>query len=196
MSIEELSKKYFVPGMHGYRLLKVYYARNHDLFSRTLHQEFEEFLNQIFLNISTINFSDNIKNIDAYIIGAIKIQCRVQLDKSIKLKNVVAESHLEKNDPEEEPLTLKIPAKESNPTELLDLQEMFLQINLFKLQLNKKDVDLLNHLIDERSRKEIADDLHLNFNTLDTHIRRLRIKMADYFKKLGYSLDTLDKFEK
>ena len=27
----------------------------------------------------------------------------------------------------------------------------------------------------------------INFNTLDTNIRRLRIKLAEYFKKPGYS---------
>ncbi len=194
MKLSELNRDFFTKGTRGYKIISNYYYKYQDLFERTIFTDLKDFINQIFLNVSGIDFSKEIKNPEAYIIGTIKIQCRVQLDKSIKLKNVIPESQLEKNEEEEEPLTLKIPVKESSPAELLDLQEIFLHINIFKLQLKPKDIDLLNCLIDEKSRKEIADDLQLNFNTLDTHIRRLRIKMADYFKKLGYSSNTLDKF--
>ena len=36
--------------------------------------------------------------------------------------------------------------------------------------------------------------MHSNLNTVDTKIRRLRIKLFDYLKKYGYSLLTIKKF--
>ena len=154
-----------------------------------------DFINEIFLNISGIDFSKEIKNLEAYLIGSIKIQCRVQLDKAIKMKNTVAESMLP-SDEENEPVIFKIPAKSNNPDEILDTQEMYYHISLFKLQLRQREIHLLNFLIDEKPRNGIADEMQINLNTLDTHIRRLRVKMADYLKKLGYSSNTLDRFEK
>jgi FixJ family two-component response regulator len=192
----ELNKKYFSSDTRGYKIITQYYYKYYDLFQRTDFPQVKDFLNQIFLNISGIDFSKEIKNEEAYIIGSIKIQCRVQLDKSVKMKNVVAESRLMKDDKKEEPVTYKLHSAENNPAELLDTQEMFMHINFFKLQLKLREAALLNSLIDEKPRKEIAVEMQINFNTLDTHIRRLRIKMADYFKKLGYSSDFIDKFEK
>lgn len=196
MKIDELNKIFFTKGTRGYNIISKYYYKYHDLFEKTIFTDSNDFVNQIFLNISGIDFTNEIKNQEAYIIGAIKIQCRVQLDKSLKMKNVVAESRMVKDDVDEELITYKIPSAENNPAEIFDIQEMFIHINILKLQLKQRETDLLNYLIDEKSRKEIADELNLNFNTLDTHIRRLRLKVAGYFQKLGYSSDLLDKFEK
>jgi len=148
------------------------------------------------LNISRINFSEEIKSLEAYIIGTIKIQCRVQLDKALKAKNLIPESRLKKNDEDEETVIYRIPGKEGSPSEIFELQEMFVHLNLFKLQIKKSDAILLNHLIEGKERKEIANEMQINLNTLDTNIRRLRIKLVDYFKKLGYSSHMFDKFEK
>jgi len=195
LKLSDLNTNYFAKGTRGYLIISRFYYKYHDLFEKTIFTDFNDFVNQIFLNISGIDFSKEIRNLEAYIIGTIKIQCRVQLDKSIKMKNVVAERRIEKYE-EEEPVVFEIPAKGNDPEELFDLQEVFLHLNLFKLQLKQSDVDLLNYLIDEKSRQEIADETQLNFNTLDTRIRRLRIKVADYFKNLGYSSSDFDKFEK
>jgi DNA-directed RNA polymerase specialized sigma24 family protein len=196
MSPEELNNKYFSKETRGYNIISRYYYKYHDLFKKTIFPDFNDFINQIFLNISGIDFSKGIKNFEAYIIGSIKIQCRVQLDKTLKMKNTVAESTLLSGDKENEPITFKIPSKTNNPEDILDIQEMLYHISLFKLQLKQREIHLLNFLIDEKPRNGIADEMQINLNTLDTHIRRLRVKMADYFKKLGYSSDALDKFEK
>ena len=195
MSPKELNHKYFSKDTRGYNILSRYYYKYHDLFIKTVFPDFNDFINQIFLNVSGINFSEEIKNPEAYLIGTIKIQCRVQLDKALKTKNFIPESRLGKNDEDEETVVYRIPGKEGSPSEIFDLQEMFIHLNLFKLQIKKSDTVLLNHLIDGKSRKEIANDMQINFNTLDTQIRRLRIKLADYFKKLGYSSHMFDKFE-
>jgi DNA-directed RNA polymerase specialized sigma24 family protein len=195
MSPEELNHKYFSKETHGYNIISRYYYKYHDLFIKTAFPDFSDFVHQIYLNISEIDFSKEIKNLEAYIIGSIKIQCRAQLDKALKMKNTIAESRLPSNE-ENEPVMLKIPAKSNNPGEILDTQEMFYLISLFKLKLKHREVLLLNFLIDEKPRSGIANEMQINLNTLDTHIRRLRIKMADYFKRLGYSFDVFDKFEK
>ena len=195
MSPEELNHKYFSKETRGYNIISRYYYKYYDLFKRTAFPDFNDFIHQIYVNISEIDFSKEIKNLEAYLIGSIKIQCRVQLDKALKMKKTVAESMLS-SDEENEPVTFKIPSKSNNPDEVLDIQEMYYHISLFKLQLKQREILLLNFLIDEKPRNGIADEMQINLNTLDTHIRRLRIKMADYFKKLGYSGNVFDKYEK
>ena len=195
MSPEELNHKYFSKDTRGYNIINKYYYKYHDLFRKTAFPDFNDFAHQIFLNISQISFTKEIKNLEAYLIGSIKIQCRVQLDKALKMKNTVPESSLTSDD-ENEPVILRIPAKSNKPDEILDVQEMYYHISLFKLELKQREILLLNFLIDEKPRNGIANEMQINLNTLDTHIRRLRVKMSNYFKKLGYSSDTLDRFEK
>jgi RNA polymerase sigma factor (sigma-70 family) len=196
LKISELNKNYFVKGSRGYTIITRYYSKYQDLFERTIFSDFNDFINQIFLNTSGINFNKEINNPEAYIIGTIKIQCRVQLDKALKIKKIIPESRLNKDDIDGEPVTYKLASSDNNPAEVFDNQEIFVHLNLFKLRLKEREKKLLNNLIDEKSRKEIADELGLNFNTLDTHIRRLRIKLADHFQNLGYSSELFDKFRK
>lgn len=197
MSIEELSEKYFVPGTRGYKMLRAYYAKYYDLFSRTLHHEFDEFLNQILLNVSTIKFSDRIKNLEAYIIGTIKIQCRVQLDRALKIKRRTSLYPEEKNHETEgeELFYEKTPSSNPGPHETLESQEIFQSVNVFKLTLKSNEVDLLNFLIDGITRKEIAERNQININNVDTQIRRLRIKLLGYLKNCGYSFERFSRFE-
>ena len=197
MHPEEIARNYFYPGTRGYKMLRVYYTKYQDLFSRTLHHEFEEFLNQILLNVSSINFSDEIKNFEAYIIGTLKIQCRVQLDLALKLKNRTASDPEagNKETEEEESFYEKIPSSNPGPHESLESQEIFQAVNVFKLTLKSAEVELLNFLIDGAARKEIAEKQQINLNTLDTQIRRLRIKFLEHLKNRGYSFGMFSKFE-
>ena len=87
MNSTELHNTYFTPDTRGYKILRKFYAKYMDLFEKTSYTDFNDFLNQIYLNISRIDFNKEIQNKEAYTIGAIKIQCRVQLDKAIKYKN-------------------------------------------------------------------------------------------------------------
>ena len=170
MNLEEINKKFFAFGTRGYKITSNFYNKYSDLFKKTLYQSFKEFSNQIFLNISNIDFSKDIRNEEAYIIGTIKIQCRVLLDKAIKSKKIIPESQLN------------------------ELQNKEPEESVINQRTVNKKIELLNHLIDEKSRYEIAGEINININTLDTHIRRLRIKFSKFLIKLGYTDQILEKY--
>ncbi|HEY7750847.1 MAG TPA: hypothetical protein VH917_01040 [Ignavibacteriaceae bacterium] len=196
MQPKELSEKYFSVGTRGRAILKNYFEKYRDLFVRTLFTEFSEFVNQVYVNISTIDFSREIKNIDAYIIGTIKIQCRVQLDQALKIKSRSAPViPINKEDEDEETYLDKIPSDSQMPDEILETQEVFSAINIFKLTLNPNETQLVNDLIDGVSRQELIDKSGANVNTLDTQIRRLRIKLLAYLKERDYSFDAFNKLK-
>jgi len=196
MLIEEITVKYFSADTRGYRILYNYYQKYSDLFHRTIHHEFNDFLNQILLNVSNIKFSENIKNIEAYLIGTIKIQCRVQLDKALKHKNRINIVQLDKPDEEDgEPALQNVPSDNNGPVTYLEANEIFNAIQYFKRTIKISEVELLNNLIDEKPRKEIADKKNINMNTLDTQIRRLRIKFMGYLNEAGYKFSLFEKYE-
>lgn len=196
MILEELAKKYFYPGTRGHSILRNYYSKYKDLFVRTIHHEFEEFLNQVLLNTSAINFSDEIKNPEAYIIGTIKIQCRVQLDKALKIKNQSSPIFpINREEEDEESYFEKLPSDNQRPDEIMETQEIFAAVNIFKLTLSQNETQLVNDLIDGLSRQELIDKAGSNINTLDTQIRRLRIKLIAYLKDRGYSFSVFDKLK-
>jgi len=197
MNPEYIFNTYFKQNTRGYKILYFYFSKYRDLFERTIHLEFNEFLNQIFLNVSEIKFSEDIKNVEAYIIGTIKIQCRVQLDKALKIKSRKQREieSAENNDDEEKYFFENIPTKEPDPQNNVETGEMFTIINSFKLSLNLRERDIFNSLIDGISRKEIADKNKQNLNTIDTQIRRLRIKFSAFLKEKGYTFNVSDKYD-
>jgi len=193
----KLNQKYFSADTQGYKIIKWFYYKYQDLFQRTNFPQFKEFLHQIFLNISKINFSKEINNEEAYIIGSIKIQCRVQLDQALKIKNQMMNKTPEVRDETIENVSF-IESLESNnpgPLEMLEMQEVFQVINIFKLSLNTNELELFNNLIDEISRKEISEKNQINLNTLDTQIRRLRIKLFTYLKDSGHFFKIFNKYD-
>ncbi|GAB6282383.1 MAG: hypothetical protein STSR0008_11280 [Ignavibacterium sp.] len=97
MNNEELHTNYFKAKTNGYKIINFFYHKYYDLFKKSIYPTFNDFLNEIFINISKINFSRKIINEKAYILGSIKIQCRICLDKVIKLKSEEAESYLNYN---------------------------------------------------------------------------------------------------
>ena len=198
MKTEEIAQKYFYPGTRGYNILRRYYVKYQDLFIKTLFSEFDEFLNQVLVSVSSINFSDEIKNIEAYIIGTIKIQCRVQLDKSIKEKNKINLNLLTTEDENEDEIITSTSLKSPNPdpAEEVHSQEVFNAVNRFKLTIREPELIVLNSLIDEIPRKELSEKMQINLNTLDTQIRRLRIKFQTYMENEGHSLASFKRFNK
>lgn len=196
MLIEDITAKYFSADSRGYRILFNYFQKYQDLFRRTIHYEFNDFLNQILLNVSNIKFSENIENIEAYIVGTIKIQCRVQLDKALKHKNRIKIVQLDKSENEDgEPALQNIPDENNGPLTNLESNEIFKAIQYFKATIKTSEVELMNCLIDEKPRKEIAEKINININTLDTQIRRLRIKFIEYLKEAGYKFTLFEKYE-
>lgn len=197
MTPRELNKIYFSRNTRGYNIIYKFYHKYYDLFYSTCNISYNDFLNQIYLNISNIDFSKDIKNVEAYITASIKIQCRVQLDRSIKLKKIISESKLKKEENESNSiLEINSERKEISPAEILEGSEILQNISLFKFSLNSNEIELLNYLIDEKTRKEIVENTGMNINTLDTQIRRLRIKFYNFLKKLGYNLNSYSKYEK
>ena len=196
MEPAELNQKYFSPDTPGYKIINRFYYKYNDLFERTNFSEFKEFLNQIFLNISKINFSSEIKNEEAYTIGSIKIQCRVLLDQALKVKNRMAFENPGITDESEELLSLseRMVSHNPGPLEMLEMQEVFQAVNIFKLSLKANELELFNNLIDDVPRAEISERYQLNLNTLDTQIRRLRIKLVTYLKDCGYSFRIFSKY--
>lgn len=196
MKPQEINKLFFSKGTTGYSIMKKFFLKYHDLFSKSEGLGFNDFLNQIFLNINSIKLSDDISNPEAYIVGAIKIQCRVQLDKAIKTKNIYNTKPNSQADEEQEDFLQGFPTNEPGPEELFELQEMFNVISYFKLSLSTQEVRLLNFLIDGSSRMEIVEKTSSNLNTLDTNIRRLRIKLMEYLQDKGYSSETFKRIKK
>ena len=197
MNPEEILQRFFNPGTKGYKILTFYFSKYRDLFEKTIFQETDEFINQIFLNVSTINFSDDIKNIEAYIIGTIKIQCRVQLDRALKAKKRQNKENESSEKPEEvNPDSLdNLADKEQDPHSKMESIEVFSIMNTFKLSLKDWEREILNSLIDEIPRIEIAEMKKQNLNTIDTQIRRLRIKLASFLKENGYTFDVSGKYD-
>jgi DNA-directed RNA polymerase specialized sigma24 family protein len=197
MNLNEINKDYFSSGTRGYKIINSFYNKYYDLFKSTIYNDFGDFSNQIFLNISKIDLSKNIRNAEAYLIGSIKIQCRVLLDKAVKTKNIIPESRLnafKEEDSEESFLDMAGSDKKIDQQEKMDAEELFNLINTFKVQLNRNEVQILNYLISEKSRHEIAEEINLNLNTIDTHIRRLRIKFSKFLIRLGYTDNILEKY--
>ncbi|HKB85620.1 MAG TPA: hypothetical protein VKD08_05600 [Ignavibacteriaceae bacterium] len=194
----DLNEKYFSNGSRGFKILNRFYLKYRDLFTRTIFIEFDDFKNQIFLNISGIRLSEDIINEEAYIIGAIKIQCRVQLDKAIRSKKVLSESRTAGTaaDGESPSYMEKIETALPDPHIILEGEELLNIINIFKMELKSEERDLLNSMIDEKTRAEIAGEKNSNLNTLDTHIRRLRIRFFSFLKDNGYNYEVYRKYEK
>ncbi len=199
MNLTDINKKYFTPGTRGYKILSYFYNKYSDLFNKTVYTNFEAFLNQIFLSVSNIDFTKDIRNEEAYIIGTIKIQCRVLLDKALKFKREVPESLLNElnNENSEDSIINNLTAnKKEEQLAHLEAEEFFNCINTFKTHLSVSEVKLLNNLIDEKTRFEIAEETNIKLNTLDTHIRRLRIKFSKFLKNSGYTDKILNKYDK
>ncbi|MEP0861686.1 MAG: sigma-70 family RNA polymerase sigma factor [Ignavibacterium sp.] len=198
MNPEEIQKKYFNPGTNGYKILHYYYNRYKDLFTNTIYPELDEFINQIYLNICNITLWEKIKNPKAYIIASIKIQCRVQLEHALKMKKRRQnEIKIETNTEEEDNSNYKISQiAAENTFSTVEADEIFNIVNLFKLSLKENEKLLFNLLIDNISRKDIAKMMNKNINTVDTQIRRLRIKFFSYLKKNGYFYEIFRKYSK
>jgi DNA-binding CsgD family transcriptional regulator len=192
----ELNQKFFSTDTQGYKIIKWFYYKYRDLFQRTNFPQFKEFLHQVFLNISKINFSKEIQNEEAYVIGSIKIQCRVQLDQALKIKNRMVDktSEVTHESTEDNSLVENLESNNPGPLETLEMQEVFQAINIFKLSLKAKELELFNSLIDNISRKDLSEKYQINLNTLDTQIRRLRIKLLTYLKNCGYSFKIFSKY--
>jgi len=61
--------------------------------------------------------------------------------------------------------------------------------------LRESERYLFNSLIDDIPRKEIAEKRNQNLNTVDTQIRRLRIKFLSFLREEGYTFEMFSKYD-
>lgn len=177
MDQQRLHQQYFLPDTRGYKLMRKLYHRYLDLFAPHF-PEFEDFSNHIFVQVSGIDLSE-VKNETHYIIRAINLQGRKAMDQAIRKKNQQTARNLseEGTSPVQGEKT-----RESSPQELLEFEEMLNLVYRFRQNLPVQRQKIFNGLIDERSKKELAQELALNENTLYSEIRRIRLKFARFLK--------------
>lgn len=145
-------------------------------------------MHEVFIAVAKTDF-EKVRNTEHYVMRTVKLQCWSLLDKAIRQKARTAGSVATDN-----PDDQHIAAREPEQASAIDEMELLAQVNLFKDQASDREVRLLNLLIDETPREEIAALLALNMNTLDTHIRRLRIRLGQYLRSLGYTYKSLERF--
>jgi DNA-directed RNA polymerase specialized sigma24 family protein len=196
MDNNTLHKKYFNQGTTGYAVIRKFYSRYTDVLSRASIVSVDDVVHEVFLSLSKTDFAQ-VRNAEHYIMRAVKLHCWSLLDKAIRVKALGADNRgrgdadeTERSDVSD----LPAPLSAGHPAEL-DGMELLACVNLFKAQLGSRETRLLNLLIDGTPRSDIAGHLGLNINTLDTNIRRMRIRLADFLRSLGYSYKVLEKFD-
>jgi len=190
MKPDKLYKLYFADETRGFYMMRKFYHKYADLLSRSEFPTFDDFRNQIYVNLSDLNLDRATKTKEGYCIGAIKIQCRVQLEKALKEKVMLSESQMQRNSEDtSSPINRRTDHQSNSPEEQFHISELFREITIFRMQLRDIEKKVLNHLINGIDRAEMAQDLDLNTNTLDTHIRRIRLKLIAFLEKRGYETE-------
>jgi len=184
-----LHQKYLRQGTPGFAVIRRFYSRYSDILVKVNLVDINDVVHEVFVSLSRTDFKQ-VQNVDHYTMRAIKLQCWSLLDKAMRSKahGIERRANIDEAD-EAAPHKLQ-------PDHVADLDgmELLAQVNLFKAQLPPRDVTLLNMLVDGAERSNIAKFLGLNVNTLDTNIRRLRIRLADFLKDLGYTYQAIEKF--
>jgi len=193
MDIQILHQKYLREGAAGYAVMRRFYSRYTDVLAHSTIVSVDDVVHEVFVSLSKTDFT-KVQNVEHYVMRAIKLHCWSLLDKAIRLKALVVENT---NDVDSDDTVLgasKADTSADHPTEL-DGMELLACVNLFKAQVGLKESRLLNLLIDETPRSEMAALLGLKMNTLDTNIRRLRIQLVEYLKGMGYTYKAFEKFD-
>jgi DNA-directed RNA polymerase specialized sigma24 family protein len=174
-------------------VIQRFYSRYADVLARAHLIELNDAVHEVFASLAKTEFGQ-VRNTEHYIMRAIKLHCWSLLDKAIRQKSraTVPPESTAGNDNGADILAQTANSHE-HPTEL-DGMELLSNLSLFKAAAGERDARLLNLLIDETPRSEMARLLELNMNTLDTHIRRLRIRLVEYLRGLGYSYKAFERF--
>ncbi len=188
-----LHKKYLQQGTAGFAIIRKFHSRYADLLAKNSVMSIDDVLHEIFLSLSKTDLRD-VRNVEHYIMRAIKLQCWSLLDKAIRQKTVGGVLTAATDEKEEPVEPVHHAADQNNQLTELEGMDLLVQINLFKVRLSPHEVRLLNYLIDETERSDMAKILEINLNTLDTNIRRLRMKLAEYLKNLGYVHTGMERF--
>ena len=192
MDLKVLFRDHFQGGTPGHNLIRKFYTRYADLLRHANLTDLDDIVHEIYASISKTDFT-RVRNPEHYIMRAIKLQCWSLLDKAFRVKQRfhVAGQATQVNGRDDPSTTL---AADEDPSETLQERELIVLINLFKETIRPGEAQILNHLIDMTPREEIAQLMNLNMNTLDTQIRRLRIKLVRHLSSMGYAHPSFRKF--
>lgn len=192
LDIQTLHTQYLQEGTGGYAVIRKFHSRYSDVTAKIGIVEIDDLVHDILLSLSKTDLSE-VQKMDHYVLRAIKLRCWTLLDKALRHKafyTPMTEPEREDTWSEETGST----AAADDQLEAINGMELIGQVNLFKAQLRQGDVLLLNYLLDDADRADMAQHLGVKLNTLDTHIRRLRIRLADFLKRQGYTYAILDRF--
>jgi len=188
-----LHKKYLSEGTSGYAIIRRFHVKYSDVLFKANILQVEDVVHEVLLSLSKTDFS-RVQNVDHYVLRAIKLHSWSLLDRAIRLKSMSVDAISDPNEGEEVGERQPNGSISRDHLDVIEGAELLAYVNLFKSTISPRDSRLLNLLIDETERSEIAKLLELNLNTLDTSIRRLRIRLAEFLKNLGYSYKALERF--
>ena len=193
MDLEDLHKEFLRPGTGGFAVLRRFHAKYSDVLRQSGFDKVDDLVHDVFIALSKIDFS-KVNDPEHYIMRAIKLHSWSVLDKALRMKSISSNRNdygRESDDAGEEVVDGVSPHHQ-----ITDLEgaELLSHIVLFKAQLSPTDARMLNLLIDGTERSELAAQFQLKMNTLDTHIRRIRLRLAEYLRGLGYSNQAIEKF--
>ncbi|KAB2880994.1 hypothetical protein F9K33_03265 [bacterium] len=185
----KLYEEYFVPDSRGYQFIRNFHSKYIRELSRTEFEDFDAFLNQIFVNLTKIVFAHIEGPQEHYVIKAMYYQCwniiyRLKRERKIMVLES-AGTVFSEDSPGESPITLQ-KSDTADPLESTEAADLFELITTFKTRLKNDDIRILNGLIDQKELGSLANELQLEYNALCVKIKRLRGKLALFLKKLGY----------
>jgi DNA-directed RNA polymerase specialized sigma24 family protein len=191
MDHHTLHSRYFIEGTSGYAIIRRFYLKYNDVLPLIHCADMNDLVNDVFLSLSQTDFTQ-VRDEQRYVLRAIKLRCWSLLDRAIREKTLagISQSRTSEGDGVAERA-----AQPAGHLTEIDGMELMSTVNLFKTRVSIREAELLNMLIDEIPRSEIAARLALNMNTLDTHIRRLRKKLVGHLKGFGYTYKALERFE-
>lgn len=191
-----LHQKYLIQGTAGFAIIRQFYSRYSDLLARANLSGIDDIVHEVFLSLSKTDFAQ-VRDVEHYLMRAIKLRCWSLLDKAVREKALTMDRHGTLNEDVDEESHVQDPSTLNLSQPLAELEgiELLSHLNSFKAQISPKEARLLNLLIDETERLDIAKILELNINTLDTVIRRLRIRLVDYLRDLGYTYKAFERFD-
>lgn len=190
VSSNKLYENYFSPDARGYLFIRNFHAKYSRDLSDSEFAGFDAFLNQIFLNLNTIDFSNIEGPEEHYVIKSMYYQCWNILYRNKRERMfMVPDSATRIASDDGESLIERQASAAPDPLEYTEASDLFAIINTFKITLKSKDLLILNALIDQKPLQEIADMMELDYNAVSVKIKRLREKLAVYLKNSGFQND-------
>ncbi len=191
-SLQRLHENYFSPDSRGYLFIRNFYAKYHKELSATEFESFDAFLNQIFLSLSKIDFSNIDGTEEHYVIKSMYYQCwnimyRVKRERTVMITESSANVTMD-DGPADSVIDREV-SREPDPLDYMEVSDLFAIINTFKVTLKRDDLHILNALIGQKPLQEIADIMRWEYNALSVKVKRLREKLARYLKSSGYQND-------